>query len=460
MPRKEQPSAPGHGDANSETSASVIAKWRRLTPDARNMLARVTGREPLATNLRKARENRGLSQAAAANKLRLSRSLVAQIELANRPVSADELEKFADLYATPAVELTGTRVHADDPVTATLLNLAPALLKEFDVQSRIGGVLGALMETAHLERLLERPARTGAPTYSLPSPRTLADAIRQGEEIAEQERQRLSLRNAPVAEVADLCAGQGVPVFALKLPDHISGLFISQVSVGVAIVVNVAHDAVRQRLAIAHGYAHVVCEPMGTIRVCTNANVKELIERRAAACAAAFLLPAAGVVDMLHRLGKGQPSRQEYWGFDAATEQSVRAEERSTPGSQTMTYVDGVWIARRFGTTYKLAITRLLGVGLINEADQRRLLRPSAVALAQECLALLGPVSSRVLSPPSSNAVVSLSDVPAEQFYMAIEAYRRGLMTKADLTLEASSLSHDLPGLSAPKLQEFAEAAR
>jgi hypothetical protein len=199
---------------------------------------------------------------------------------------------------------------------------------------------------------------------------------------------------------------------------------------------------------------------MGTSRVCTNANAKELIERRAAAFAAAFLLPAAGVAETVHRLGKGQPSRLEYWAFDAATEQSVRAEERSTPGSQTMTYVDGVWIARRFGTTYKLAIARLLALGLIAESDRRRLLRPAAVALGQECLALLGSPSARVPSSSSSNTVVALSDLPAEQFYMAIEAYRRGLMTKANLADEAVSLSLQLPGLSDSRLLELAEAAR
>ena len=178
MPRDEQQSIQSRADdlANRETSPSVIARWRRLTPNARNVLARVTGREPLATNLRKARENRGLSQEGVAKKLRLSRSLVAQIELANRPVTADELAKFADLYGKSAVELTGTRGDTDDPVTATLLNLDPALLKEFDVQSRIHGVLGALMAASHLERLLERPTRLGPPTYPLPSPRTAAEA--------------------------------------------------------------------------------------------------------------------------------------------------------------------------------------------------------------------------------------------------------------------------------------------
>ena len=458
MPHDKHSSGPP--ETIDPQSPRVIAKWRRLAPKARHLLARLDGREPLATNLRKARENRGLSQGAVAKKLRLSRSLIAQIELANRPVSAGELAKFADFYGTSAVDLTGTGVGTDDPVTATLLNLAPALLKEFDIQSRIHGVLGALMGTSELERLLERPARTGPPAYPLPSPRTLVDAIRQGEEIAEHERQRLGLRDAPLPELADLCGAQGIPVFALKLPGEMSSLFTAHASVGPAIVVNVTHDTVRQRLAIAHGYGHAVCEPMGTIRVCTHANAKELIERRAAAFAAAFLLPAAGVTGTMQRLGKGQPSRQPYWAFDAETEQSVRAEERSTPGSQTVTYLDGVWIARRFRTTYSLAIARLLGVGLIAESDRRRLIRSAVVSLAQECLALLDQASSRVSSPSVSNMAVALSDLPAKRFYMVIEAHRRGLMTKADLAHEAVSLSLQLPELSDSRLLEFAEAAR
>src|SRR5207244_10498958 len=118
----------------------------------------------------------------------------------------------------------------------------------------------------------------------------------------------------------------------MRLPDKVSGLFLAHESIGRAIAVNLAHDAVDRRLAMAHGYAHAVCEPMGTIRVCTKANANELIERRAAAFAAAFLLPAAAVVDTVRGLGKGQPSRQVQWIFDPATARSVRAEERTVPG--------------------------------------------------------------------------------------------------------------------------------
>jgi transcriptional regulator with XRE-family HTH domain len=459
MTRKERPFAPKEaGDvADDETRPEVIAKWQHLTSHARNLLAQASGREPLATNLRKARENRGLSQAAVAKKLRLSRTLIAQIELANRPVTADELGKFAELYEVPAVDLAGTRVAIDDPVTVTLLNLAPALIKEFDGQSRIHGVLGELMATAHLERLLERPARTGPPAYPLPSPRTLADAIRQGGEVAEQERQRLGVRDAPLPALADLCAAQGVPVFALQLPDTLSGLFIAHESVGRAIVVNLADGDVDQRLAIAHSYAHAVCEPMGTIRVCTKANANELIERRAAAFAAALLLPASGLVETVRGLGKGQGSRQVQWVFDAATERSMRAEERSTPGSQVITYLDVAWIARRFGTAYRLTVSRLLAHGLISEADGTRLSKPRLVELAGDWLSLF---NSRAEAPHPAYAISVLSDLNAEFAQMAVEAYRRGLITKGELAEEAVTLSLQVPGLSDSKLLEFAEAAR
>ena len=53
-------------------------------------------REVLAQELRSARDNRGLSQQTAAERAGLSRTVIAQIELGNRPVSADELAKLVN----------------------------------------------------------------------------------------------------------------------------------------------------------------------------------------------------------------------------------------------------------------------------------------------------------------------------------------------------------------------------
>src|SRR5256885_6583523 len=87
-----------------------------------------TDRETVARNLRNARENRGLSQHAVAKKLGFSRTLVAMVELGNRPVTDEELTQFANLYGRTLVELKGTRVSEDDdPVNAGLLKVAPEL---------------------------------------------------------------------------------------------------------------------------------------------------------------------------------------------------------------------------------------------------------------------------------------------------------------------------------------------
>jgi hypothetical protein len=101
----------------------------------------------------------------------------------------------------------------------------------------------------------------------------------------------------------------------------------------------------------------------------------------------------------------------------------VRAEERSMPGSQVITYLDVAWIARRFRASYRLTVSRLLGQGRISEADSTRLLKTKLVELAGEWLTLF---SSRAATPHPGYAISVLSDLNAEHAHMAVEAYRRG----------------------------------
>src|SRR5262249_21964227 len=145
------------------------------------------------------------------------------------------------------------------------------------------------------------------------------------------------------------------------------------------------------------------------------------------------------------------------WIFNVATQRSVRTEERSTPGSQVITYLDVAQIARRFGVAYRLTVSRLLGQGAIADADSTRLLKPKVVELAGEWVTLF---SARAATPHPGYAIWVLSDLTAERAHMAIEACRRGLITKTELADEARTLSHHVPGLSETKLLEFAEAAR
>jgi hypothetical protein len=123
-----------------------------------------------------------------------------------------------------------------------------------------------------------------------------------------------------------------------------------------------------------------------------------------------------------------------------------------------ITYLDVAQIARRFGAAYRLTVSRLLGQGLIAEADSTRLLKPKLVELAGEWVTLF---SARAATPHPAYPLWVLSDLSATRAAMAVEAYRRGLITKTELlTRGAGTLSLQVPGLSETKLLEFAEAAR
>lgn len=58
----------------------------------------MSDRERIADRLREARALAGLSQAQAADKLKLQRPAISEIESGNRKVSADELLMFAAVY--------------------------------------------------------------------------------------------------------------------------------------------------------------------------------------------------------------------------------------------------------------------------------------------------------------------------------------------------------------------------
>jgi hypothetical protein len=77
------------------------------------------------------------------------------------------------------------------------------------------------------------------------------------------------------------------------------------------------------------------------------------------------------------------------------------------------------------------------------------------VELAREWSVLFGSEPARA---QSQRNIAVLSDLNAERAYMAVEAYRRGLLTRADMATEALSLQ--VPGLSEAKLLAFGDAAR
>lgn len=404
-------------------------------------------REALARALREARENLGMSQEAAAKRVRLSRTVLAQIELGNRGISSDEMTALAELYGRTVSDFSPDA--GPDDALAMISAHVPS-----ELRSALGDVIDLCAEAGALERALGRPPRSGPPHYDLPRPRNTADAIGQGEQVAAQERQRLGLGpDSPVDSVSDVVAAQGIRVAVLQLPEEVTGIRLRHPLVGSLVITGADDDRV-SRWGLLHQYAFALFETGRSLVVSTPINANELIHIRASAFAAAFLLPQAGIESAIEGLDKGRPSRRALAVFGYAIEDLVEAEVRFAPGSQTLSCHDVATIAGRFGASYESAVYRLRALGIISKAENAELLKRERRRAASAYTALFTTRPERDSSP----ATEAGAPLKREIAYLAIEAYRRRLTSKGDLAALAPKLQ--LPGLTPAKLLELAEAAR
>ena len=407
-------------------------------------------REVLARALRDARENRGMSREAAAKRLGLSRTVLAQIELANRAVSPDELSNLAALYQRPLADFS-RRGEEDDDVEALLSTYGVAIPEQ--LKPALANIVRLCEEAVALEALLGRPPRTGPPHYHLPTPRNTADAIMQGEQVAAQERQRLGLGpGSPVENVSELVASQGARVAVLDFPDEVIGVYLQHRSVGSLLITGSDIDS--QRFGLLHGYALGLFDWARLLIVTTPLSSEELIQIRANAFAAAFLLPHAGIETTIAGFDKGRPSRRAFAVFGYATEDFLETEVRSSPGSQTLSCHDVASIARRFSASYEATVYRLRALDVISKNETADLLKQERRRAASAYATLFTtPAEREPLHPGGANI-----ELKREIAHLGIEAYRRRLTSKSDLAALVPKLQ--LSGLTSAKLLQLAEAAR
>ena len=403
----------------------------------------------LGRRLRAARESRGLSQQAAADALDLPRTAITQMEAANRAVSTLELSKLAELYVHPAASFLEEDAWSEDVLVA-LLRVAPGLERDPATHEQVVRCVSLCREGVALETFLGGTRRSYAPNYETPLPRTSWEAVTQGEQTAVQERRRLGIGNAAVADVSELIASQGIWASGVGLPNEMSGMFLRHASIGFAILVNASHPRGRKRFSYAHEYAHALLDRNHNITVSTTDNSSELVERRANSFAAAFLMPSHGVHDALRGLAKGLPSRQDQTVFDVATGGHVDSHHRFPARSQRINYKDIAMVARHFGVSYQAALYRLKSLRHITHAESLDL-------LAQEHLGrqLLHELSmfSDVEEPEELRH--RDRELRSEVVHLAIEAYRREEISRGRVLELSKTL-----GIAGEVLLQLAEATR
>ena len=403
--------------------------------------------EDIGRRLRFARESRQITQEAVSAVLGLQRSAISLMESGQRQVSTLELTRLADLYGQPVEWFVNPNipVKREDPVVG-LFRAAPGLQGKI-VQKQASHCLRLLREGAALRRLIGRKASISLPRYDLPPPRSVGQAIDQGQLVAEQERRRLGLGKAPVREIPEMLAHQNIWTAALDLPDEISGLFLSSPDFGMAILANLTQAPVRRRFSYAHEHGHALMDREEAATVTSTHNAKTRPEQRANAFAAAFLMPEEGVRDFLYNLGKGRGTRREEAAVDAVTEEGIRGALRNPARSQHVTYVDVALLARHFGVSYAAAVWRLRGLNFAS-ADQTQTLLDQTDD-ANRYLRAVKAFSDTGFEPAGSGGGTVEGEAPAEAHQdtelnwqvlsLAMEARWRGEISQ-DKLLEVGRL--------------------
>ena len=217
---------------------------------------------------------------------------------------------------------------------------------------------------------------------------------------------------------------------------------------------NLRQGDAHQRHSLAHEYAHALLDRDRGVLVTKRGNAGELAEKRANAFATAFLMPEEGIRSALASCDKGQASRRTHIAFDALAQESIRAETRTVPGSQSITQLDICGLARRFRASYPAVVYRLRALEVLSEMDASALLGARTHRSAERLLAAFGSGFGRAHSQPEEG----LLDLKFEIVSLAVEGHRRGVVDAPFLERVASKLR--LPQLSAARLLELGAAAR
>ena len=409
-------------------------------------------RTEMSRRLREARELASINQGEAAEALGLPRTAVTQIEGGNRAVSTMELARLADLYRRPVSWFLAEAPDTEEDVVVALHRIAPGLDADPEVRIEVDRCVQICREGVSLESLLGREEQDGPPAYREPVPRSTGEAVAQGERVAEQERRRLELGSAPIADVTELLGDQGIWASVVDLPHTMSGLFLHHPSIGMAVLVNSGHVRARQRFSLAHEYAHALMDRNRVVGVSSADNSRERIEQRANAFAAAFLLPEAGLEEELRQLGKGQPARTDQIVFDVATGGSIQGQLRPAPRSQTIGFQDVAFIAHRFGVSYQAAVYRLKSLRYINQPESVLLLSSEQEEAGRDYLRALDLFDD--LEEPVSGKR-GTRELRGRVAHLALEAYRLGEISRGRLLDVGKTV-----GVDGRKLLELAEAAR
>jgi Zn-dependent peptidase ImmA (M78 family)/transcriptional regulator with XRE-family HTH domain len=355
----------------------------------------------LAEALRRAREQAGLSQGAAAGALRINRVLLSYYETGSRPVPLPTAAALARLYGTSldrllAGDITGDAAAVD--VSGILYRAAPPALGD----SAVGGL--RVLEQ-HLRDYIELGQELGQPLAGKgqsPFRAVRGSSARDAADAARQFRRHLNLGGGPLGDPFRV-ADEYVLIWRLPLGEDLdsapSGLFYNHPQAGFSIVVNSNMSLGRQVFTVAHEMAHAFFHSRGLDVVVSMPGAELGRERFADAFAGEFLVPG----DDLRRLV---------------------LEHAPWNGLTNPTTV--IHLQRHFGVSYATLRVRLLQERLIDRTTFDRLAQVSPSRLAR---ALGYPVHPADMGDFDMHP---LGRFPGRMLALVRTALEQGVITRGD----------------------------
>lgn len=359
--------------------------------------------------LKASREALDLNQEEVAKRVNLPRSAISLIEAGKRSVSSVELARFADLYRRSlSYFLRPAKSAAKDREAFSVLLRAeivskkdrPELISLYEFFKTYTGV----------ERLVLGGMSYEVPEYMMGQrARRFRSVIEEGEHLANDERGRLGLGNAPISDIYSLFEREGIKIHKKPFPSgsKISGCFFFNQEIGPCIVVNTKHRPERTNFTAAHEYCHFLRDSQSLVDYACNlrnlGEQKEVFEIRANAFAANFLMPADGINEYLRELG---------------------GTKRSPLGVDRV-----VRLQRYFRVSYAAMLYRLKNLGWISDEEMEKLKVYKPTKIAKE----LG------LDMGKAEEVLPL---PLRFIQLAIEAYKKEKISLGKLA-ELLNLTRD-----------------
>lgn len=248
----------------------------------------------LGASITAARKRLGLTQAALADRVGLSRPTLIAFESGQRLPSEIQIESLARELNVSIRDLLS--LGAPDPALAVRFRALKSGQSADGALQRLEDYGRRYLRLETLAR--DRIARREPPLFSLDR---VANVERAAEELAATERLRLGLGDGPLPDLrASFEEDAGLRIFGLDelQKTKISGVFAYSETYGALVGFNTGHDARRVRWTLCHEYAHYLAdryEPEVTEEYTEKVSRKDRREIFADAFAAHFLMPATGL---------------------------------------------------------------------------------------------------------------------------------------------------------------------